>query len=389
LSAVNVTQLHADIPQPEDVYFFGVKSVLDRVLFPAASMSGVTLPPFLVVVEGEGGAVVAAKGSIYGVQIIQSPRYVLSWALLIFSGVFMALALVGKAASKLTLEGSLEREAQGLKLVFYEPVAVVLPYALVLIPIFYAAINDYWMLSHMAWHFQKVGVSDSSPLPLHLMVAVVAAGLVIFSSTIFLSRFLVHYSVGNLRWGSSGESVKQLGGGSLLAGFLALSVITFAINYFFLKRMENMYSYRDLYAVGELALMLSVMMVAILLILYLASPRFISSITGKPKERAEIPLKRFLVKMLFVDGFFLAITVALGIGLVILFNPFAYPVGMFYSPAVAENRVILILSGALFLSAPSALILSMPAVIQVTSYVKLVALRGKGKEEEGVKKWEI
>lgn len=388
LSAVNVTQLHVAIPQPEDVYFFGVKGMLDGVLFPATSMNAVMLPPFLVVVEGEESVVAAVKGSVFGAQIVQSPRYVFSWALLIFSGVFIALALFGKAASKLTLKGSFESDVHALKLFFYEPVAVALPYALALIPILYVATNYYWALAHTVWHFQKVGISDSLPLPLHLLVAITVVGLVILSPTVFLSRFLVHHSVGNLHQKGSGEGMEQLGGGSLLASLLALSAFFFVLNYLLMRRVENMQSYEDLYAVGELALILSITAIVILLILYLASPRFISSITGEPQKLAGIPLKRFLVKMLFIDAFFLAITVVLGIGLVVLFNPFAYPIGMFYSPIVAENKTVLILSSALLVSATSAIILSIPSVIQFASYVELAAVR-RSKGEEAVKRWKI
>ncbi|MEM3664094.1 MAG: hypothetical protein QXW47_03230 [Candidatus Jordarchaeales archaeon] len=390
-SAVNATGFQARIPQPEDAYFFIARNFLEETFFPAPLMTPTTLPFFFVVIEGENVWVVAG-GSTFGAQLVQNPYYVFSWAILFFSCVMIALSLIGMFVSRGSLEEFLveRRSYAGLKLFFREPVLVLLPFMLSLTLILYFAVEDFWALLRVAWQFSKVSFTvfseTASPLPLYVMLALIFGGFIVIFPIVFLARLTVHYSVGKVYLEATGEARDGSSPGTLILRGGLLSATLFLINYLFLKRVEQVYSYSDLYAVGELALILLALSIMIMLVLYSALPRLISLATGIGEGDA-VP-KTFILRMIFEDMFFLAIAFGLAACTLYVLNPFAYPLGIFYFFFTKGSLTVLIFSGAFLVAVPLAFSLAIPAAIQTSRYI-VTKLEGvKPPEGEEIKKME-
>ncbi len=163
-SASDVTKLQALVPCPDGLSSTIFKILLDNQLFPSLSLTPTTAQSFVVSIEngGSADAIAAVYPLVAGVQIVQSPLYLLFWAILLFSGVFILLTLLSEAVPKVTSEDVYERNIvrSGFKIGLREPIRIVLPFTVCLIPILFLFLYDSLILGKSLWKLQTMVFTD-------------------------------------------------------------------------------------------------------------------------------------------------------------------------------------------------------------------------------------
>jgi len=390
-SAGNVTRLQASVQYPSVVYSLVLRIFLDSQLFPAPQISVSTIPPLVVSVESGGSdAFVAVTPIISGVLVTQNPQYLFSWALLIFSGVFLLLTLLGEVIPRVTEKDIFERNIlwSGVRIALREPLRVVLPFTLCLIPIFYLLHYNFWAAAISLSKFQTIvcpfsGGFAGPPLPFHLAVSVLASLFIFIIPLLPTINIAVYYSVGKVYFETVGEEGKPQSETGvniyLLVGILLAGILVY-LDYTFFSRVAGIHSYGELYDVGIVALFSVVLASLLFLALFFGYTLRMVSVSADRDERSPGEI----ISKMWRPGVSLLKTGALGflillpgivlslIGLYFL-NPFTYLPNVNYSSLVWSSLNITMVSGALIVSALLAPFLALAPILSTVLYFRLKA----------------
>ncbi|MHA1645328.1 MAG: hypothetical protein ACTSV0_09885 [Candidatus Freyarchaeota archaeon] len=276
----------------------------------------------------------------------------------------------------------------GVRIALREPLRVVLPFTLCLIPIFYLLHYNFWAADISLSKFQTIvcpfsGSFMSPPLPFHLAVSVLASLFIFIIPLLPTINIAVYYSVGKVYFETVGEKGKpqpETGVNIyLLVGILLAGILVY-LDYTFFSRVAGIHSYGELYDVGIMALFSVVLASLLFLALFFGYTLRMVSVSADRDERSpgEIISKMWrpgvnLLKtgalgfLILVPGIVLSL-----IGLYFL-NPFSYPPNVIYSSLVWSSLNITMVSGALMVSALLAPFLALAPILSTVLYFRLNA----------------
>ncbi len=389
-SASNVTKLQAFVPYPDGLSATITKILLDNQLFPSQSLTATTASSFVVSIEngGSADAIVALNPLVSGLQIVQNPLYLLFWALLLFSSIFIILTLLSEAVPEVTSEDIYERNIirSGFKIALREPIRIVLPFIVCLIPIMFLFLYNIWTLGTSLAKLQTMvftfsgGIMSSIMIPFPFDVLTVVSPFLFFIPLFLVAHFVVYSFMSPVYFEATGEEKRRLEMwfNPYLLISLILSVIVLYADFLVFSSLAETSSYIEIYNFGIIALALVIIIPPVIFALSFSyTLRAVSASADRDNRNPGEIVKRMwrsktnLFKIHIVSFFLLIPGLVLGLIGATLLNPFSYPLGYFYSPIVESSMPILVLSGSLIFSILISLFFTLPPILHTLLYFRL------------------
>ncbi len=398
----DVTNLYISVPCPEGLPPALLKGFLDAQLFPSPLLAMTLSDSFIVSIENNQSAdvfVTIVNPVVSGFQITVNPTYLFFWAILIFSAVFAILTMLSEVVPRLTKEDIYERNIlrSGFKIAFREPIRIIFPYVLFLVPASYLLLYLIGSIGRFSLYWAPFitpfAVNDIRMFGAYVPFALAAAATL----PLFLVAHVVVYSrIGAVILEVEGGKERMLmEGGSnlyLLAGVLLLALWLY-IDYLFFTHLMEIYLQLDLYTLANLAYFLIVLIPIVVFALSLVYTLRVVSASADHDERSpgdivsemRRPYSKLLGLLLLEIFIIIPVGLALGILGVYLLNPLTYPVLLIYSPIVESSLITLLLSGSIVFSVLVSFFFTLPLILNTLLYFRLKPKSNQVESEEDKK----
>lgn len=398
----DVTNLYISVPCPEGLPPALLKGFLDAQLFPSPLLAMTLSDSFIVSIENNQSAdvfVTIVNPVVSGFQITVNPTYLFFWAILIFSAVFAILTMLSEVVPRLTKEDIYERNIlrSGFKIAFREPIRIIFPYVLFLVPASYLLLYLIGSIGRFSLYWAPFitpfAVNDIRMFGAYVPFALAAAATL----PLFLVAHVVVYSrIGEVILEVEGGKERMLmEGGSnlyLLAGVLLLAIWLY-IDYLFFTHLMEIYLQLDLYTLANLAYFLIVLIPIVVFALSLVYTLRVVSASADHDERSpgdivsemRRPYSKLLRLLLLEIFIIIPVGLALGILGVYLLNPLTYPVLLIYSPIVESSLITLLLSGSIVFSVLVSFFFTLPLILNTLLYFRLKPKSNQVESEEDKK----